>query len=155
MKYKAIRRGMGSRAMPGDEYQISGDTWQNGSAFIGETIDIYAVDWRRPIKGHNWISFKDRKPTKEDAYFSPNRGYKPSGANISGLILVLLNPENTMTHWTKFEPPIFVEDEPVRVKVDNHEVIPNKDGSLTIGCKKVASSDFETIIKQREEAMKS
>jgi hypothetical protein len=57
---------------------------------------------------------------------------------------------STITHWRRITPPVPIIQ---RVKVDQHEVIPQPDGSLKVGCQTIPSEQFEEIVRQRAAAM--
>lgn len=136
------------------DVDVSDETFHSCALSVGErNIGSRASDWnpgfwRRPVKEHNWISFAEREPTKEDR-------------NIHGQILIRChNGSCGLFRWNTTSAPHwmplnFVEETPAPIKVDGHEVIPNKDGSVKVGCKTVSKEDFEEIVRQRSEVMKS
>lgn len=130
----------------------SSDTIQTGDRFYSWSRDESVLRdyigkhgaccgkwYRRVAPQDNWISFKDREPTKEDA----NEFGKIVARYKSGdYHFVAWNGINHFEYWM---PLNFTPREPARIKVDGNEVIPNKDGSLTVGCQTIKSEDFEEI----------
>lgn len=132
---------------------------REGDSCIGRNSNIQGWDndfWYREVKEDNWIAFSDRKPTKEDA----NEDNCIIVRSMSGAVGV--RNINTVGKGREWEPgpqsywmPLnFIPREPTRIKVDGHEVVPSKDGSIKVGCQTVSSQDFEEIVRQRNEAMK-
>lgn len=149
MKYRDL--------IPGEDTFQSGDIFGSDRTPIpvslyGETVLV--TGFQRPIKD-NWISFKDRKPTKEDAlstgklYWTWMLHGKREFGELDYSATWRLAKD---IYWM---PLNFVPREPARIKVDGHEVIPGKDGSVKVGCQTVSSPDFEEIVRQRNEALLS
>jgi hypothetical protein len=153
------------------------DTLRRGDQFAGSNADINDPDpnglkwfnmgdpysmrfagnniYRRPIP-HNWISFKDRKPTKEDAYSGPadSREHDENHIivrHIGGVVRFrsvdyTLSNLDYFTHWM---PLNFVEDKPAPIQVDGKSIIPQADGSVKLSCgSTILRKDVEEFIKQ-------
>lgn len=144
---------------PENDAQITknGSPATEGESCVGARAGIWTGRfWHRPIPGHNWIAFSDRNPTAEDA---DNVG------DVQGCVLVLVSGyerrsvhfasignQGNATHWM---PLHFNSPEPARIKVDGKEVIPQKDGSVKLGCGTIIpKGDVEEFLRQREAAMK-
>jgi hypothetical protein len=147
----------------GDEYSSTNPThgaFGRWNLVFGNLSRYAEYDWgiyRRPIREDNWIAFSDRKPTKEDAGEQGHIVVLYCGDDGSTSELLKQQfCEDSSGYWSAdyWMPLNFVSREPVRVKVDGHEVVPNKDGSVKVGCQTVSSQDFEEIARQRSEAMK-
>jgi hypothetical protein len=153
MKYRSLQTGDTIRK--GDEYlSMPSGTWMNGSDYIGGKLALGAREWRRPIKEDNWISFTERKPTKEDAYFGLHKnGYIATRFldNSIGLHPFDCINSASATHWM---PLNFVPRELARIKVRNEDVIPNKDGSVKVGCTTIPKEDMKEIVRQWNEVAK-
>lgn len=150
MKYRTLNSG--EVVLEGDQYISTGSTiWSVAHvSSVGRTVAEWRGmgSWRRPVSQDNWIAFSERKPTKEDASMDGVVAW------LDGTV-ALIQPWDRIPISSKYWMPLnFVPREPTRIKVDGHEVIPNKDGSIKVGCQTVASKDFEEIIRQRQEVMK-
>jgi hypothetical protein len=109
----------------------------------------------RRIQQDNWIAFSERKPTKEDSSPSSKVAIRFQNGSVElHDVVYVISSDFSPTPNTYWMPLNFTPREPTRIKVDGHEVIPNKDGSIKVGCQTVSSEDFEEIIRQRAEAMK-
>jgi hypothetical protein len=144
----------------GDRYQINGSHATSLAALM--SIGVAVARWKRSGSWwrddppqDNWISFKDRKPAQEDA---DNMGgfiaVRYQNESVALIAVQLVNSRNfSPTDNTYWMPLNFTPREPQRIKVSEHEVVPNKDGSLRVGCRTISSPDFEEIARQRREAM--
>lgn len=107
--------------------------------------------WRRPVASHGWISFKDRMPTRADSDGGMIVVRDDRGA--LSLAEYSANQQTYYHYFTHWQALNFKEPTPTRVKIDNHEITPQKDGSLKIGCKTLDKEQVEEILRQRQEAM--
>lgn len=138
---------------------------QDNGTYVGLRADLHgwggagcAGAWYRETRPSGWISFKDRKPTREDA-------------DRQGRILAMnADTEDkswcdyswdcefiSSTHWMPlaFDAP---EDQPI--KVGCRTLVPQKDGSIKVMDKHggldatMSAADFALLQKQRERIMK-
>lgn len=118
-------------------------------AIIGRTVGFCSNLYWRPIK-HNWVSFEERKPTRQDAGYDGQVLNRCNDGSI-GLFPWSASIYGNETHWM---PLFFTPETPTRVRVYDHDVIPNKDGTVKVGCQKISKESMDEIIRQRQAAMK-
>jgi hypothetical protein len=128
---------------------------------IGRSITQYDPnDVFRPVEVDEWIDYAKQKPTEADrdrrgeVQFISTKGYSVCTAP-SRISNGMLMGYGLVTHWRRITPP-----QPIlkRVKVREvdgiqREVIPQPDGSLTVGCVTISAADFDEIARQRSAAM--
>lgn len=141
----------------GWEYTDGTYEWHLVSSSVGMTVQVatkrYGCGWRwrKPTTPKNdWIPMTEQKPTKEDS--QDGTGYVV-GLRSEGGGIGFFRYDDIKPSYDFWKPLHFTPPPSPKVVVNGHEVIPNKDGSLTIGCTTVPCADMEEIIRQRREAM--
>lgn len=149
MKYRTIQP---REVRIGDEYRVKGapqSPWTRVNALHGWE-DCDWAELRRAIPGDNWISFKDRQPTKEDASLSGHVVATSSGGKA-----ISLHDFELCQYFEYWMPLNFIPREATPVKVDGKEIIPQKDGSVKLSCGTVIpKADVKEFIRQYQERIK-
>lgn len=130
--------------------------WLVDTAAVNDSSQPYETAVKHPRFNNGKMVIVELYETKELAQKGHDKWVKKMTAkklpvslkDVSTADVAMLLSEVSDDKWRSIKKP-------TPIKVDNHEVIPNKDGSLKVGCKTISKEDFEEIVRQREEVMKS
>lgn len=134
------------------------------TSWIGEEYGNYTKIFR-PVQVDEWISYAERKPTKED--FEPTGLIQ--GANKRGEFWHYGNASDSqmwidrhVTFWRRITPTQPAKPKSVQIHLQRNgrasevrTLTPNPDGSVTLDCQdRIAADQIEEFIKTYEEVTK-
>lgn len=126
---------------------------------VGTAVGVLSHVYFRPVQVDEWISYSERRPTKED--------FKPTGSInyyfSDGVITMFYHdtpPASDVTHWRRITPPEQPKPKSIAFKLLGEKngfqmVEAFADGSVKAYCgQKYSAESIDNFIRVREKVMK-